>query len=327
LPLPWCGELRLDDVRDLIRAMPALRALHADVGCKFAEAQDILGGEPEFAALHCRHVSLYGDDELADVVRTMSSAAQHVSLRTVACESPHALHPSVLCGLEALARAVQLRHVSLHLTGEDSAEVTTQSQSVPGLVRLLAVGSLQHLGLSQNSWYPAGFDTPSANLLAAALRSSRFQSLRFEGFGLFLDVDAAIELLSALVAHPSLRSLEIISEQLFGEDVDVDRQRIGSLLATLVAPPDQHGLEVLSVLRCDLLYVGLRPLCNAIRSTTRLRALSCGENGTSDLFMRRHFLPAVHANASLRCLKCGNGEDGEATGAALQAEQLVASRR
>lgn len=240
-------------------------------------------------------------------------------------ESPHVLHSNVLSGLEALARAVQLRHVCLHLTDVDAAPMT---ESVPGLVlcTLLAVGSIQHLSLSQNSWHPAGFDTPSANLFAGALRSSRLQSLHFECFGLFSDVDAAVAVLSALVAHPSLRSLEVISENFLDVHDDVGRQRIGSLLATLVAPADQHaGLEVLSVPRCDLRDVGLRPLCDALRSTTRLHALNCAEHGASEIFVRRHFLPAVRANAALHCLKCGMS--GLIMDAALRAGRLVASRR
>ena len=75
---------------------------------------------------------------------------------------------------------------------------------------------------------------------------------------------------------------------------------------------------------------GLAPIIDALPDNTHLRLFDCCNTDMSWEFARLRFLPAVHANTSLRVLHAsewwGNQEHGVAPPAVLGAEALVAAR-
>jgi hypothetical protein len=99
----------------------------------------------------------------------------------------------------------------------------------------------------------------------------------------------------------------------------------GAAFGALVAA-NAPALTDLSV-ACNLRDDHLRPLLNALRTNTHLRALDVAASDISAAFVRDVLLPAVRANTSLRCLAAAYDDDTEDVGAsAREAEALVAAR-
>jgi hypothetical protein len=101
--------------------------------------------------------------------------------------------------------------------------------------------------------------------------------------------------LSSLVAHPSLRELDLAMNMM------LDPQHaacVGAALFALVAA-NAPTLTQLDMSNCGLGDVGLHPLFDALPRNTHLHTLNCGGNGMSEAFARDVLLPAVRANTSL----------------------------
>ena len=117
-------------------------------------------------------------------------------------------------------------------------------------------------------------------------------------------------LLASLVGHPSLRELHV------GDTGTVTPRAalgLGACLHALVVA-DTPALKALDVRCLGLRAEGLRLLLRALPHNTHLETLDCGYNAARDArvdeaFARDVLLPAVHANASLTRLECGE-DDG-----------------
>ncbi len=131
---------------------------------------------------------------------------------------------------------------------------------------------------------------------------------------------AAVALLDAVTAHPSLRTLNLgVNSLNDGAGFQVTAgEAFGRLLLA-----DAPALQMLRISYCGLNDAGLGPLFDALPRNTHLRGLHCGlGNNMSEAFARDVLLPAVRANTSLRELHAHPGWDG-----AVEARELVAKRR
>ena len=140
---------------------------------------------------------------------------------------------------------------------------------------------------------------------------------------LFGDDDTTTAILGALTGHPSLEELYL------EEDGDFNLcAAAGPALGALLEA--DSSLKKLTVIRCQLDDVALRPLVLALPRNTRLQTLNIQGNPMSDDFARNVLLPAVRDNTSLRKLTVNEIQygdpDGEPTFTGHEAVSLVANR-
>jgi hypothetical protein len=302
----------------LLRAAPRLRELVDDVTCDVSDATRMLCNEGVFQPLRVRRLHVETRTADAALHAFPAALAAHAwplpSLRLFRAElSP----PALLDALVDAALKNRLAGVSFVHCG------LSPETSVPSLTRLLGGGALTSLEIYNRvgapHWLP---DAHAAALLGGALLSSGVLQ------HLTLDVDwwrdgfVAMALLTSLVAHPSLRELDLSANAVAPEHA----ASAGTALFALVAA-NAPALRELELSDCNLGDAGLRQLFDALPRNTHLRKLTCGGNGMSEAFARVVVLPAVRANTSLTALWTGEDhEDHEDHAAVVEAEAIVARR-
>jgi hypothetical protein len=314
-PYQW---LTPDEVGVLCDAAPRLRFFGTDLNVDAADAQAAraaLRNEAPFGPLRVRRLFAYlRDADAAGVVAFAADVAAHASLCELvlllaSLDAPAALDAVVDAALARRLHSISFSHCRL------------SPASAPALARLLRSDTLTSLSIEGDGLVL--LDAAAAAVLAAALRANATLtalSLRVVGvFSEFSDPAVATELLGALTGHASLRSLDLEHDRVF----DAHRAAAGALFGALVAA-NAPSLTQLNVAYCDLGDDGLSPLFDALRVNSHLRTLKCGGYGImSEAFAADALLPAVRANASLRCLEVL--DEGEAAGV-LEAAALVAQR-
>ena len=293
-----CGSveeaLRPADVEALLRAAPALACHVAMVCTDFDDVRrcgPMLRGEPPFAALrvHDLKVSCPLVEEWVLRLAADVAACQHGTLAGLRL---HRAHLNSIAAADALVDALLAQRCSaLALT-----HCYTTPASASRLARLLRGGALTYLTISHDN--EALLDAPAAALLAGALRECpALRSLELCRVRVLRDAQVAAALLPALTAHPGLRRL-VLNDDIYGSCDDATAARLGALVAA------NSPLEHL-VVDLGLNHRGeewLRPLLEALPRNTRLRELLCGFHHVSEAFAHDALLPAVRANAGLRCL-------------------------
>ena len=296
--------MTFEELTALLHAAPHLGTLKADVRVAgVAQAHAVLRNEPPFGPLRIRHLlaDLGGFDEAA-MVAFAADVAAHAPLRGLTLfNAPVASHAA----LDALVSAVTTRAASASF-GLVCGELPRAPEQ--SLARLVAGcgGALKRLALfsNANSFAP---DAEGATALGNALRGSALTHLLISGQNLWDNPPAARLLLSSLVAHPTLRVLELAENLSTAFAADV-----GAALAALVEA-DAAALQELHVHENFYDDATLRPVFQALRRNTHLRALSCHMNLLSAAFARDVAMPAVRANSSLVKLKMLD-EDLEGSG-------------
>jgi hypothetical protein len=185
------------------------------------------------------------------------------------------------------------------------------------LARLLAEGSLAHHLIVYQSDPVAGaplFDAAGEALIAQALRVNTTLT-KLVICQAFL---GALELVGALVGHPSLCELDFTRA-----DVATDGVALGAALGALIAA-DAPALHTLDCTCKNIGDAGLTPIVQALALNRHLHTLKIVVNDMSDAFAREQLLPAVRANTTLRALECCSG--GRYWLAAVEAEELVRRR-
>ena len=148
-------------------------------------------------------------------------------------------------------------------------------------------------------------------------------SLTLASVALFDDPLVADALLDVLTGHAHMAYLSFFGNEVVGED---RRVAAGRALARLLVV-DSPALLKLMVGHCSLRSAGLVPLLKALRENTHLLTLVCDGNDMDEPCATRVLLPAVIANASLRCLVSQSGMgNGQLHAAGVHAEALVAAR-
>jgi hypothetical protein len=294
-------ELSLATTGALLRAAPRLRVCDADACGNEEEAQSMLRNEPPFAPLRRRslHVRWQPAGAREDVVRAFTAAvAGHASLSALTfMDAPLHLLPALDAVVDAVL-ARRLRMCSFTMCGLSAA-------SAPALARLIRAGdALKELCVSSHP--EPLLDPPAAALLASALRDNgTLTSLSLTAGQMWDSTDATSTLLDGVLAHASLRSL-----QLRHRAVDAPRAAAaGRLLAALVAA---NAPALLHLELFGLRFDALAPLFDALRRNTHLRVLECDAVYVSEASAERVLLPALRANASLHRLVLQPLEDGPA---------------
>jgi hypothetical protein len=315
LRLSGDGEvIDCDRTETLLRAAPRLCELVTDVYCGGAEeAARMLRNEGVFQPLRISDltVSVHDGDEDEEALLAFAAAlAAHARPLTLLSFDGTTIN---VLELDAVVDAALTNRLSVCYF----AACFFGPASVPSLVRLLGGGALTSLHI-----YNRGrqlLDAPAAALLADALRTHGvLQSLHLVYIDLWRDGFAAATLLSSLVAHPSLRELNMAVNEVAPEHAAC----VGMALFGLVAA-NTPALQTLSFFDCSLGDAGLRPLLDALPRNTHLRTLDCSRNGMSEAFARDVLLLAVRANTSLTEL---NHNMSEIDPVALEAVELVMRR-
>jgi hypothetical protein len=307
----------------LLAASP-LRLLEADVLCaRGSQAVSVLRNEAPFGPLRIRSLVVY----CRSVSALAPALAAHASLRSVSLTGASLATPADALPLDAIVDAA----LSLRLPRLALRDCALAPCGAPALARLLAGGALTELCIMsstdddlQNGFVAhALLDAPAAAVLGAALRANgSLTSLSLNAVGLFRaagggDGAAAAALLSALLAHSSLRALDLSWNR--ARPDDVGNASVARALGALVAE-DARALQALRLRGCRLGDAVLGPLVDALARNTHLRVLELSGNGLSGEFMSSRLLAAVRANASLRALSaCGELH-------ACEAEALVRAR-
>jgi hypothetical protein len=289
--------LQLDEAEALLRAAPQLREFQADVLCNSVDdARRLLrGAEGLLAPLRARGLRLAH----ADVRELGPDLTAHAWLRQ-------------LCLIRAVPTAAALDAVvdaalaSRRLTSLHFESCDLPPAGARALARLLYGNAAPELSVRQfeDRRADALLDAPGAEVLAGALRANTtLTELTLEGWRVFDSAAAAVTLLGALAAHPSLRTLRLRDDGVREWDA-ADRAAVGAALGALLAA-DAPALTALSVSDCHLRDAGMAPLFAALAQNTHLRSLACAENDVTEACARDALLPAVRANAGLRALDVG----------------------
>ena len=114
-------------------------------------------------------------------------------------------------------------------------------------------------------------------------------------FGISLSFGDCLELLAALVRHPTIVEVDIS----YNPPPHGQRKALGKALAELLAA---DKLQVLSFDGCFLGNRGMRPVLAALKRCSVLRELHCWQSGVTTRFARDVLLPAIQANKSLSAL-------------------------
>ena len=309
------------EVEALVRSAPHLRVLDAAVRVKrCSEALPVLRKEGLFAPLDVCKLEFWLDDDAprddATVGRSLLSAlGGHAPLRGL--RFWHAFGLDTADGLDAVVDlALAHRFATLELGFCDLVPAC-----VPALARLLGSTSLRTLilnhGRVQNDAL-AFLDGPSALLFAAALRANcTLHELTVSCACVWEDEDVATALIGAVMAHPSLRVLDL-------SDNTVPHDALNFATSLLAALAAADGLQTLKLRHSDLTDETLRQLAGALPRAMRLQMLELAGNHFSDDCVRDALLPAVRANTSLREL---NLEGSCSLDAAAEVERVLEARR
>jgi hypothetical protein len=327
----------LQEVANTLLAAPQLRSLcvpNLEVPCPLDLGALIvaLRNEAPFVALRVRELWFTPRNASADELCALAQAvATHASLTSLMLwEAPQL--GRVPAALDAVVDAALARQ----LTRVEFIDCMLTPACVPALARLLSGTWLTRLQVCifEDGSYTPLLDAPSATLLSDALRANAtLTELVLHTVGLWLDPSAAVALLSALTAHPSIRELDISGtdfEQEERQPWDGESEGVASALGALVAA-DAPALTELRVHSARLGAAGLRPLLEALRRNSQLRVLDVAGNGVSESFAADVLLPAVRVNTSLRKLRADAWYAGDCGGAiqlreCTEAVALVAAR-
>jgi hypothetical protein len=277
-----------DTAETLLRAAPHMRELVTDAECYTVDdAVRVLRKEGVFQRLRVNalFVYAYGADGAALHALAAALATHTLPLTRLSLNEAQLHAPAVLDAVVDAALANRL-------AGLMCFECRLFTASVPSLVRLLGGGALTSLQLHNHNMLL--LDAPAAALLGGALLTNCvLQKLSLNEIGLWRDGFAAATLLSSLVAHPSLRELQLEHNMVAPAHAACACAALFALVAA-----NAPALTELDVSDWQLGDAGLAPLFAALPRNSHLRRLYCGRNGMSDAFAH-DALPAVRANLSL----------------------------
>ncbi len=330
----------LDSLRTLAATAPALRALHAPCAVKtFAEAVEALEAPPPLrvSALQVWLPSMGGFEQGSS--HGFVDALRRHTLPRLSLVNADVYDATAFA--EALG-AAGVRRLELReaLLADADANGNPLNAGHPGtrgrcLARILNAAALTHLYLKQTvittrsrTSYLCGANVAA---LAPALRGAgSLRVLHLDDCLVFRDTAAAVALLTACTAHPSLRTLNVMESRNSTKESlsDArDARLVGDALAALVSTPGSR-LRTLLLLFCYLGDGVLGPLVDALPSAPRLRRLTLYENALSREFVATRLLPAARAAPRLLQLQALEDRDWERDKApeAAEVEELVNKR-
>lgn len=306
----------------LLRAAPRLRILKTALACDVQQVLPLLRNFPPYEPLQLHRLHLKpiagesADASVASIVAVAAALSSQTSLRNLALIGVR-LKRSVACNALALA-LVKLPLVSLEFYA-----CIFGRQFAFALAWLLGQCKLSVLVLSTKaSGRQAEPVTPllsqpaSCVKLADALWENRTLTC------LHIDMDMSSEhlpeltLLSALVRHPTLRTLDCKCST-----APATRNATGAAVGALIAAdaPALTALSFSGFVGTD----GLGVLCAALPRNTHLRCLDLKDVQMDEACAAEHLLPAVTANRSLHYLTV----DGDVGSAPITAAIELVNKR
>jgi hypothetical protein len=299
------------DVDALLAAAPRLAELSASLHATPAQASALLrppvtssaAGPPAASPLRLHALAVRFEDGAATGAEALLLASELAAWHAGRCSGAPPLAALELFEArldefgvaDALCAAAAAADVAaLALVGGRHAH-----DGAPALARLLAAPGCRLRALRCTGGPP--LDEPGSAALGAALAAPgcRLTELRLRHARLWRCPPAAAALLFALVAHRTLRVID-----LRGNAAPAFTALAGAALGGLLAA-DAPALHELDCADCWLFDAGLAPLLGALARNRHLRALRCANNRASAGFARAALLPAVAACASLRRLEAG----------------------
>jgi len=310
----------------LLSAAPSLAELRCDLLCSPGDALEPLRRQPPFAALCLAAVHVRRDDAAPpDVASLACAVAAHRGLRSLTLQ----YLPLDVVQLEALAdsaHAAQLQRLSL-------LSCSLQPAHLRPLTCLLHSACLTELEVADN--YQPLFAGSLVPAFCAALRRCALRRLALHGVCLWHSLADGLEVVAAV--GDASRS-GVLSEASFffnGASARPAQLAAGAALGGLVSGEGgvdiEHGARGLRSLGVSFNSfgegeenAGISLLFAALARGGKLQRLVCWGNGVDAQAARRHVLPAVRANASLRELRfVGGSEEVEEL---REAEAIVAAR-
>ena len=286
-----------DDLRALLHAAPALRALVARANLSYHEMVPALRGAPPFApfvaadALHLSGRDNQGGLGVSQALRALAPAGRAQHLRSM---SLHWVELSAAGALDALVDAsltcavVSLSFMLCSLPHESTA---------PALVRLLSDVERGPTDVSVFDLTAVEWREPDVAQLAVALHTNtRLTRLFLYSLGILRRAAVFDALLRALVGHASLQELRLNDKVVPADRVAADRA-IAALLAA-----DSPALTSLDISCCDMGPEALVAIAAALSANTHLQKLNARGNG-ANLVAAEALTAAVRANTSLRFLQ------------------------
>jgi hypothetical protein len=302
-----------DDLEAMLHAAPHLEILEVDVHCAAGPARRLLRNEPPFGVVRVVGLALNAGDA-ATVLALAADAASHMSLKCLGLSEIPLHAPGVLDAVVDAALARHLRDVIF-------MDCSLSPASAPALACLLGSCDLTFLHIV-GSLAPGLLDGPAAARLSIALRNnSVLTDLALRAANLWQDAAGASLLLGALIAHPSLHSVDVS----WNGVSEANQAAAGCAFAALIAA-NATALEELIVSACDLGDEGMGHVIDALRSNTHLRTLKCTDNDMTDEFVRARLLPMVRANATLSTLELVKDDDADAPLCLQLAQELFETR-
>ena len=302
----------------LVRAAPQLQLLKTGMRGSLGELTTVLRKEPPYQAVQLSRVHA-----TANAAEAANSAAILAFAAALTGHAPHtvkvAFHivplfsPAVLDTVVAALLSSPISHVSFSACGLTPA-------SVPALARLLRDGrSLKDVRIGNNG--VRLLDGPAAALLAPAFASNhRLTTLQLSACDLWGCDAAAVAILRALTAHPSLRSALLDTNPAPG--LSFAPTALGALVFA-----NAPALQKLDVQNSRLGDIGVVSMIDALPHNTNLRELYCSHTGMTTVFAQTRVVPAVLLNTSLRKLDASKNWMDGATPLQLQnLEQMVSTR-
>ena len=309
-------------VEALLRAAPALRALHADLHFRPPrEDNGCLRGAPPCGPLRVRRLSVVARGEPPDVLATLAAdCAAHEGLRELSlAAADFETADATWDAFVDVAHARRLVRLCLH-------HCPLGAHTAPALVRLLGAGSeaLQVLVLTSDG-EPA-LDAAGGAAVGDALHAnSTLTSLTLCGSGVVGNARACEALLRGARGHVSLRILRLCTSDAAYLDVRppaADAAILGNALGALLAA-NAPALTRLDVSDCRLGDAALTALFDGLRANTHLQHLDVSGNDASRAATRNALLRAVRACGSRRTLCAARGD---ASPVEAHAEGLVMQR-
>jgi hypothetical protein len=326
-------ELQL--LLELLRAAPHLQVCNAHVECTLRESRAVLRNESPFEVVRVHELEVLcnqthggdADDAVTEEGSESARPAEEALMTLAADVRQHAslteLHINFawLAEASAFAQLVDAA-LAMRLSAVEFSYCRMRPDCRTALVRLLGGAALTSLHITEPDTGPDAWlfvEDPALTLLCNALEENgTLTSLTLSNAFLWDEIDGGVQLIGALTAHRSLRTLS-----LWGNSVHDAPDTAGDAFFELLAA-NSPALEELKVQVNGLGDIGLGRLFDALPHNTHLRRLDCSSNGASEEFMRIDLLPAVLANSSLRELEAQQRHPPCA--ATLEAELFVSDR-
>ena len=284
--------LHVHNVDTVLACAPQLHVFEASVAAKATDARRMLRNEGALAPLRVRRLGIFDLDTHESILTFAADVSAHPWVtELMLMELP------LLGAAPALLDAVVDAALARNITSILFLECALTPACAPALARLLHGGVLREFVIINDGNHM--IDETAAALLAPAFRASTaLTAVSLDGMDLWHDPAAATTLLTAFVAHPSLRELGIINRRHLGA---AQLAAAGAAIGAVVAA-NAPALRVLDVGTCELGDVGLLPLLDALPANTHLQELDLVGNHPTHAFVRERLLPSVRANGSLHHL-------------------------